>query len=985
MGKQSGTNTSTVIQNPTIPDWLSTQFQNLATRAETVSNTPFNPATQKNVADFTPDQLQSFQQTRDNQGIYQPYMNAATGYAEIGGSTIGGDQINQYMNPFQQNVIDATMGNIQQNNAIQQANLRGNIALQGGLGNDRGGLARAELARNQNLATNQTLANLNAQNYNQALGAAQADRGAAQQAATQFGNIGANMQALAGRDTAALQTQGGVQQALTQQQLDTTSANAASQEQYPFATTQWFGNVLQGGSAPFQGTQSTTSSPAPSTLSQIAGLGMLGAGIFGNSDERLKENIELIGQDNAGNNIYRYNFKGSPKTEIGYLAQEIAETNPDAVMEGDDGYLKVDYHEVTEDAVGDHDGEREGFSDGGFTIGGNRQYNGRSGLRGAQTGGADTPMGVSSIVPQSAVTAAAQMGAMYPVKKMAPPSRARSMVDEAKEIAGDLPALHEAGKSVNKGLGGLIERGSETTGEGGWTTSVRPEGRGLGNMIANGLGGVFGMANGGRAGYALGGQVYGPAAEMIPGAPTYAGAPTPYGQSNIVPPAPQPAMRRPAGLGAAAMPAVPMDAQDGPGTNPTMGLGAPAGSYHQAQRVGMPSDGGQTIAGSEGTNSLTGSAGTGGLGLSEAARMGLIQAGLGTLGGTSPHAGVNIGRGAAAGIPAYQQAKASEAAAAQRAMENAIAQKQLDMAMQTFKAEQEARKAEQARNAVMDPINQRSAEAEMKLREAQAAQAGRKIVETDGSVIEIMPDRTSRVLYQGTPKGEAATNDMREYNFARQQGFEGSFLDWQREKMAAKEKPRQFNFEDVQKLEKEGEKFSQLNDFSSTFKDDFAGYTTGGATAMWAGRQGLPFTPRKEAVGFWQGYDRYRNTVRNELFGAALTAPEKEEFEKTDINPNMDPEVIKENLERQKQIVKRGLKKKAEAYIEAGYPPSVIAKAYGLDPEKDLGVSGRGQTAPKTTMRDFDDAAAIPEGKTVRDNQTGKMLIKRNGKLEPVN
>jgi hypothetical protein len=74
--------------------------------------------------------------------------------------------------------------------------------------------------------------------------------------------------------------------------------------------------------------------------------GLLGLG--GNlamafSDGRLKEDVEKVGETNDGQNIYSYRFKGSPKTEIGLLAQEVRKRKPDAVKEGVGGLLMVDY------------------------------------------------------------------------------------------------------------------------------------------------------------------------------------------------------------------------------------------------------------------------------------------------------------------------------------------------------------------------------------------------------------------------------------------------------------------------------------------------------------------------------------------------------------------------------------------------------------------------------------------------------------------
>ena len=702
MCKQSSS-TQTVVQNPTIPDWLSTSFQNLATRAQGVSDRPYNPAVQKNVADFTPDQLQAFSQVRADQGIYQPYMDAATGYAQIGGSPISAGQIANYSNPFQSQVIDATMANIQQNNAIQANNLRGNAALQGGLGNDRLGVAQAELARNQNLATNQTLATLNAQNFNQALGAAQGDRTAAQQAASQFANLGGNMQSMANRDAAALLQTGGLQQGLTQTQLDTTSGNIAQQEQYPFATASWLGGMLQGASPSFTGSQQTSTTPGPSTLSQIAGLGMLGYGLL--SDERAKENIEPIGQDFGGNTIYRFNYKGSPETEIGYIAQEIAETNPEAVGVGPDGFLRVDYKDVTDDLA---QPEREGFNSGGYTVGGTYSVDKNNIIRMSQQPGQATPYGVSNTVPQQSMTAGSMLGSA-PVKKLpAPKSRSGQMYDEAKDIADDMRGMQQAGQ----GLAGMADQGMRGLGG----VSMKPFSS-YGPPVPEGL------ADGGRVDYAMGGPVYGgvagPGNEMIPGTPFYTGTAGPYPQFGNVP-APMPAARpqRAPGLGSVAMPAVPATAQDGPGTN---GMSNPSGEAFGPPvpaGLGAASDAGQTIAGAQGSNGLFG-----GL-ASDPVRMAMISAGLGTLAGTSPHAMANIGRGGLAGMGTYNQVVAAEQAKAQRAADEAHRKTLLDMRIAEFKAEQALREAESARRARLEPLELEQRQAQIDAARRQAAEPG---------------------------------------------------------------------------------------------------------------------------------------------------------------------------------------------------------------------------------------------------------------------
>jgi len=85
-----------------------------------------------------------------------------------------------------------------------------------------------------------------------------------------------------------------------------------------------------------------------SLLSQLAS-GLAGGigSLFTFSDERLKEDIEPVGELFDGSKIYRYNYKGDDRTHIGLLAQEVAETKPEAVADFG-GFLAVDYGRATD-------------------------------------------------------------------------------------------------------------------------------------------------------------------------------------------------------------------------------------------------------------------------------------------------------------------------------------------------------------------------------------------------------------------------------------------------------------------------------------------------------------------------------------------------------------------------------------------------------------------------------------------------------------
>lgn len=67
----------------------------------------------------------------------------------------------------------------------------------------------------------------------------------------------------------------------------------------------------------------------------LGGAGGLGA-LIGLSDRRFKENIKQIGEIDS-TPVYRFDFKGDgPKGVVGFVAQELAKTHPEAVIKGNE-------------------------------------------------------------------------------------------------------------------------------------------------------------------------------------------------------------------------------------------------------------------------------------------------------------------------------------------------------------------------------------------------------------------------------------------------------------------------------------------------------------------------------------------------------------------------------------------------------------------------------------------------------------------------
>jgi hypothetical protein len=79
------------------------------------------------------------------------------------------------------------------------------------------------------------------------------------------------------------------------------------------------------------------------TAAQLYGMKLLG------SDERMKKDITFVGKE-KGHNIYTWNWKDEAKEmgwgnfpTIGVLAQEVKKYMPEAVIEDENGYYRVNY------------------------------------------------------------------------------------------------------------------------------------------------------------------------------------------------------------------------------------------------------------------------------------------------------------------------------------------------------------------------------------------------------------------------------------------------------------------------------------------------------------------------------------------------------------------------------------------------------------------------------------------------------------------
>jgi hypothetical protein len=356
-GGGKGGSTTTTNNVTQIPPEVLARYNAVNARAETVAQAPYQAYSQDPnafVAPLSQTQQAGIQNTNAMAGAAQPYYGAATGLAAQSTGSVNPSALNvgQYMNPYTQSVVNATQAAMNQQQGQQLSQQQADAIRGGAFGGDRAGLQRAQLMGQQSLAQAQAIAPLYQQNYNQALAAAQQQQGVGlgaeqanrqnlQNAAQLFGSIGTNAQQ-AGLAGAQAQLAAGQQQQQTQQAGLQALYNQFQQQQgFPYQQAQFLANIATGTGA--------LSGNATSGTSTTTG----GGGFF--SDERLKENIKKVGETNDGQPIYRYNYKGDQRTQIGLLAQDVEKKHPEAVgLAG--GYKTVNYKKATEDAIHKEDG-----------------------------------------------------------------------------------------------------------------------------------------------------------------------------------------------------------------------------------------------------------------------------------------------------------------------------------------------------------------------------------------------------------------------------------------------------------------------------------------------------------------------------------------------------------------------------------------------------------------------------------------------------
>ena len=266
-----------------LPDYLQDTAKDFAKQLTATTSVPINTGTftgRQFVAGEDPMQTQAINLATSGVGSYQPFLTAAQGAVQQQAGLTGPQAFQQFMSPFQQQVIDTTLQDFDRQAAMGRQGIRDQAFTAGAFGGGREGVQMAEFDSSNLRNRAALLASLQQQGFTQA-------QNLAQQAFQQQGNLAAQQMGLSnfqrgslGQDVSALGNLGAFRQGITQAQLQADAQAARTGAYEPIGRLDQYGaglGRLAGFGSTAQPMDTGGASPLATALSTATGI----AGIFG--------------------------------------------------------------------------------------------------------------------------------------------------------------------------------------------------------------------------------------------------------------------------------------------------------------------------------------------------------------------------------------------------------------------------------------------------------------------------------------------------------------------------------------------------------------------------------------------------------------------------------------------------------------------------------------------------------------------------------
>ena len=274
-----GTPVYTTTQRNELPQFLEDAYKKLAQQATAVTDpsVQYMPYGGQRLAPLTTEQQAARQLAFQGAQAFQPDLQQARGLTSLAVSPITGQDINYYMNPFQDAVTRNVLDEMRRRSDIEGQRTADAAVRAGAFGGSRFGVQEAERLRNLRQQQTRTATDLARQNYQQALAAAQSQRAQQLAGGQQMSNLAGQQMNLQRQGIAGLSQAGLQGQQQLQRGMDIAYQDFLRQQQFPYTQAATLGNLLSGVPAA-QMTTAYSQQPGPSMAQQLAGLGMAGLG-----------------------------------------------------------------------------------------------------------------------------------------------------------------------------------------------------------------------------------------------------------------------------------------------------------------------------------------------------------------------------------------------------------------------------------------------------------------------------------------------------------------------------------------------------------------------------------------------------------------------------------------------------------------------------------------------------------------------------------
>ena len=268
-----------------LPDYLKDTSKDFAKQLTATTSVPIDTTKftgRQFVAGEDPLQTQAINLATQGVGSFQPFLQAAqTAVGQQAGLT-GPQAFQQFMSPFQQQVIDTTLADFDRQAAMGRQRIRDDAFTSGAFGDGREGVQMAEFDAGNLRNRASLLAGLQQQGFGQSQAAAQ------QNFMNQMG-LASALPGLQRADVATLGQLGALDRGLSQAGLDATrEANRMAAFQ-PQEQVDRYANIVTGIMGGYPGQTQTTNIPNPTPLQNALAIASTGAGIY-----------KALGQGSAG-------------------------------------------------------------------------------------------------------------------------------------------------------------------------------------------------------------------------------------------------------------------------------------------------------------------------------------------------------------------------------------------------------------------------------------------------------------------------------------------------------------------------------------------------------------------------------------------------------------------------------------------------------------------------------------------------------------